>query len=65
MQGMGVQQLATALRNPSDRIARVAFRTLGKFGGGNRKMRIEPQALEYVEQEGLGLVLTVVFPEHH
>ena len=65
MQGVGVQQLATALRNPSNRIAHVAFRALGKFGGGNRKMRIEPQALEYVKQEGLGLVLTVVFPEHH
>lgn len=27
------------------------FRVLGKFGGGNRKMMIEPQKLEYVSTE--------------
>jgi len=31
------------LRNPVDNIAHVAFRVLGKFGGGNRKMLREPQ----------------------
>lgn len=28
-----------------------SFRVLGKFGGGNRKMMIEPQRLEYVSSE--------------
>ena len=27
-------------------------RVLGKFGGGNRKMMIEPQRLEYNDQDG-------------
>ena len=58
-----MQALWKTLRNPSDQIAHVTFRVLGKFGGGNRKMMIEPQALEYVEQEELGPALTVVFPE--
>ena len=38
------------------KIAHVAFRVLGKFGGGNRKMMIEPQALEFREQEQAGLL---------
>ena len=46
-----MQALWRTLRNPTDQIAHVAFRVLGKFGGGNRKMMIEAQALEYVEQE--------------
>lgn len=32
-------------------VARIAFRVLGKFGGGNRKMMIEPQLLEYRETD--------------
>lgn len=32
-------------------VARIAFRVLGKFGGGNRKMMIEPQRLEYRETD--------------
>ncbi len=43
-----MQALWRTLRNPSDQIAHVAFRVLGKFGGGNRKMMVEPQTLEYV-----------------
>nr|CAD7586473.1 unnamed protein product [Timema genevievae] len=42
-----MQALWRTLRNPSDQIAHVAFRVLGKFGGGNRKMMLEPQKLEY------------------
>ena len=42
-----MQALWRTLRNPNDQIAHVAFRVLGKFGGGNRKMMIEPQALDY------------------
>lgn len=37
------QALWKTLRNPVDNIAHVAFRVLGKFGGGNRKMLREPQ----------------------
>ena len=33
-----MQALWRTLRNPHDPIALVAFRVLGKFGGGNRKM---------------------------
>ena len=36
---------------------------LGKFGGGNRKMMIEPQALEYKEQDETGPSLTVTFTD--
>lgn len=41
-----MQALWRTLRN-TDSAALVAFRVLGKFGGGNRKMMIEPQQLEY------------------
>ena len=46
-----MQALWRTLRNPADQIAHVAFRVLGKFGGGNRKMMIEPQRLEYNDRE--------------
>ena len=59
-----MQALWRTLRNTNDQIAHVAFRVLGKFGGGNRKMMIEPQALEFSEQEEAGPSLTVAFPEH-
>ena len=59
-----MQALWRTLRNPNDQIAHVAFRVLGKFGGGNRKMMIEPQALEYVDQEELGPSMSITFPDH-
>jgi transformation/transcription domain-associated protein len=59
-----MQALWRTLRNPSDQIAHVAFRVLGKFGGGNRKMMIEPQELTYCETEDEGPALTVYFPDH-
>ena len=59
-----LQALWRTLRNPSDQVAHVAFRVLGKFGGGNRKMMIEPQALEYVETEDPGPCITIHFPDH-
>ncbi len=59
-----MQALWRTLRNPSDQIAHVAFRVLGKFGGGNRKMMIEPQALEFREQEETGPSITVTFTDH-
>ena len=59
-----MQALWRTLRNPSDQVAHVAFRVLGKFGGGNRKMMIEPQALEYAETEDPGPSITIHFPDH-
>ncbi|GBP38089.1 hypothetical protein EVAR_95217_1 [Eumeta japonica] len=44
-----MQALWRTLQN--NEVARIAFRVLGKFGGGNRKMMIEPQRLEYRETE--------------
>ncbi|XP_055697058.1 transcription-associated protein 1 isoform X2 [Phlebotomus papatasi] len=45
-----MQALWRTLRN-QDSAALVAFRVLGKFGGGNRKMMIEPQRLEYNDKD--------------
>ncbi|KAF5288689.1 hypothetical protein FQR65_LT11954 [Abscondita terminalis] len=45
-----MQALWRTLRN-NDQVAQVAFKVLGKFGGGNRKMMIEPQKLEYATNE--------------
>ncbi|XP_008557972.1 transformation/transcription domain-associated protein [Microplitis demolitor] len=46
-----MQALWRTLRNPNDQVAHVAFRVLGKFGGGNRKMMIEPQRLDYNDRD--------------
>ena len=60
-----MQALWRTLRNPNDQIAHVAFRVLGKFGGGNRKMMIEPQALDYRDSDdSTGPCFTINFPEH-
>ena len=60
-----MQALWRTLRNPNDQIAHVAFRVLGKFGGGNRKMMIEPQALDYKDTDDSdGPKSTIFFPEH-
>ncbi|XP_049825027.1 transcription-associated protein 1 isoform X2 [Aethina tumida] len=45
-----MQALWRTLRN-NDQVAQVAFKVLGKFGGGNRKMMIEPQKLDYVASD--------------
>lgn len=59
-----MQALWKTLRNPNDNTAQVAFRVLGKFGGGNRKMMIEPQKLKYEEQEAPTTCITIQFAEH-
>ena len=60
-----MQALWRTLRNTNDQIAHVAFRVLGKFGGGNRKMMIEAQALEYKDTDDSdGPKFTIHFPEH-
>ena len=60
-----MQALWRTLRNPNDQIAHVAFRVLGKFGGGNRKMMIEPQSLDYKDSDdSSGPCFTIYFPEH-
>jgi transformation/transcription domain-associated protein len=56
-----MQALWKTLRNPSDSIAQNAFRVLGKFGGGNRKMLREPQKLNFNERETVGPCVTVYF----
>lgn len=38
-------------------------RILGKFGGRNRKMMIEPQRLEYTVKESAGPAVVVHFPD--
>ncbi|XP_014681160.1 PREDICTED: transformation/transcription domain-associated protein-like [Priapulus caudatus] len=58
-----MQALWKTLRNPNDSIANVAFRVLGKFGGGNRKMLNEPQRLQYNDKETPGPCVTVYFQE--
>lgn len=58
-----MQALWRTLRNPVDGIAQVAFRVLGKFGGGNRKMMMEPQKLDYNDSESIGPCITVYFQE--
>nr|CAH7738954.1 unnamed protein product [Callosobruchus chinensis] len=45
-----MQALWRTLRN-NDQVAQVAFKVLGKFGGGNRKMMTEPQKLEYISSD--------------
>ncbi|KAG8225079.1 hypothetical protein J437_LFUL000058 [Ladona fulva] len=59
-----MQALWRTLRNPTDQVAHVAFRVLGKFGGGNRKMMIEPQKLEYNERETSGPAIVAHFQDH-
>ncbi|XP_033222256.1 transformation/transcription domain-associated protein [Belonocnema kinseyi] len=58
-----MQALWRTLRNPTDQVAHVAFRVLGKFGGGNRKMMIEPQKLEYNDRESNSPAIIAYFQE--
>lgn len=58
-----MQALWRTLQNND--VARIAFRVLGKFGGGNRKMMIEPQRLEYKEVDSDGPAVVAYFQDHH
>lgn len=58
-----MQALWRILRN-QDSAAQVAFRVLGKFGGGNRKMMVEPQRLEYYEKRALETNIVANFVDH-
>ncbi|XP_052224459.1 transformation/transcription domain-associated protein-like isoform X9 [Dreissena polymorpha] len=58
-----MQALWRTLRNPVDNIAHVAFRVLGKFGGGNRKMLREPQTLQYNDKETVGPCISIYFQD--
>ncbi|XP_065923524.1 transformation/transcription domain-associated protein isoform X7 [Magallana gigas] len=58
-----MQALWKTLRSPVDNIAHVAFRVLGKFGGGNRKMLREPQKLNYNDRETVGPCITIYFQD--
>ncbi|CAK8696388.1 unnamed protein product [Clavelina lepadiformis] len=56
-----MQALWRTLRNPSDDIAHVAFRVLGKFGGSNRKMLKEAQRLNFDDSTSIGPCLKIQF----
>lgn len=58
-----MQALWKTLRNPMETMAHVAFRVLGKFGGGGRKMLQEPQQLSYRTNENIGACLMVHFTD--
>lgn len=58
-----MQALWRILRN-QDSAAQVAFRVLGKFGGGNRKMMVEPQHLDYNEKKSPPTCVVAHFLEH-
>ncbi|TMW44508.1 hypothetical protein DOY81_004448 [Sarcophaga bullata] len=57
-----MQALWKTLRNP-DNAALVAFRVLGKFGGGNRKMMTEPQSIQYTNCEIRPTAVVTYFQE--
>ncbi|KAL4715075.1 hypothetical protein ACJJTC_012122 [Scirpophaga incertulas] len=56
-----MQALWRTLQN--NEVARIAFRVLGKFGGGNRKMMIEPQRLDYRETDAPPPAVQAYFQE--
>ncbi|XP_037728552.1 transcription-associated protein 1 isoform X4 [Drosophila subpulchrella] len=58
-----MQALWKTLRN-QDNAALVAFRVLGKFGGGNRKMMVEPQTLSYYRTEKPTISIVTYFQEY-
>ncbi|XP_058058029.1 transcription-associated protein 1 isoform X2 [Anopheles bellator] len=58
-----MQALWRTLRT-QDNAAIVAFRVLGKFGGGNRKMMIEPQKLRYQENDLTAPAVVAYFQDH-
>lgn len=62
-----MQGLWKTVRHQNDSIAQTCLRVLGKFGGNNRRMLIEPQKLTYTEQkEGSssnGTTIVVHFPD--
>ncbi|KAI8515281.1 hypothetical protein Bbelb_060940, partial [Branchiostoma belcheri] len=56
-----MQALWRTLRNPAENIAQVAFRVLGKFGGNNRKMLMDPQKLTPQDTDVAGPCITINF----
>lgn len=59
-----MQALWKIMRTPSEGSPMVAFRILGKFGGSNRKMLVEPQKLEYHEKSSPGQSILLQFMDH-
>ena len=64
-----IQGLWRTLHSPNESIAHVAYRVLGKLGGTNRKMLIEPQKLKYNSnanncKEFNGPTIKVAFPNY-
>ncbi|XP_025424212.1 transformation/transcription domain-associated protein [Sipha flava] len=60
-----MQALWRSLHNTNDNVYPVAFRVLGKFGGGNRKMMTEPQRLDYsMHRQSKKPAIIIKFIEH-
>jgi transformation/transcription domain-associated protein len=64
-----IQGLWRTLRSNNDTNAQTAFRVLGKLGGNNRKMMIEPQKLKYNTninncKEFNGPTIKITFPNY-
>ncbi len=64
-----IQGLWHTLHSSNESIAHVAYRVLGKLGGTNRKMMIEPQRLNYNKnsnncKEFNGPTIKVSFPNY-
>lgn len=57
-----MQALWKTLRNP-DNSSLGAFRILGKFGGGNRNMLIQPQTLEVEKYDERSTSLSVIYAD--
>ncbi|XP_050062544.1 transformation/transcription domain-associated protein-like [Aphis gossypii] len=60
-----MQALWRSLHNTNENVYPVAFRVLGKFGGGNRKMMTEPQRLDYsMHRQSTKPAIIIKFNEH-
>lgn len=62
-----IQGLWRTLRSQNEAIAVAAYRVLGKLGGNNRKMIVEPQKLAYNKNQSSskefnGPIVSVSFP---
>ncbi|CAL8129543.1 unnamed protein product [Orchesella dallaii] len=59
-----MQALWKIMRTPAEGSPMVAFRILGKFGGSNRKMLVEPQKLNYQDKSAVGPCVQLQFMDH-
>ena len=55
-----MQSLWRTLRHPTETIATVSFRILGKLGGSNHKLMVEPQKLQWIDYRDPTTLTTIV-----